>query len=470
MTIIFDIGRTHKKFILFDQEYKVVEEKIFTFPDIKDEDGDDCEDLNTIVNWMKECTSELLNNNRDIRAINFSAHGASLVHINKEGYPATPLYDYIKPVDAAIHKKFYALFGGETAFSLATGSPALNMINSGFQLFWLKKSKPGLLKKIQTSLHLPQYANFIFTGKKHADITSIGCHTGLWNFTKGEYHSWIKQQGISNLLPAPEDPDVFDEIQLGQKTLFVGIGLHDSSAALLPFIYTAKKPFVLLSTGTWNITLNPFFEDELSEKHYQRDCLYYLLTTNKKVAASRLFLGSEFQYQIKRLSQKFGKPTNYHNDISPDADLFKKVLDNQSANTFFYPLTMRGTGPFPDSVPKENNLDYFSTFEEAYHKLMLDLTYLQKISIELVCGNIKNLYITGGFARNNIFMELLQSFLPEWQIVIAENSRASALGAAVAIHRSWSKEPLPQTISPIIPFKFGIKLDLSVYKYLLKSR
>ena len=29
-----------------------------------------------------------------------------------------------------------------------------------------------------------------------SDITSIGCHTNLWDFQKNKYHYWVKQEGI----------------------------------------------------------------------------------------------------------------------------------------------------------------------------------------------------------------------------------------------------------------------------------
>jgi hypothetical protein len=61
-------------------------------------------------------------------------------------------------------------------------------------------------------------------------------------------------------------------------------------------------------------------------------------------------------------------------------------------------------------------------------------------------------------------MELLHAFLPGWEIFIAENKRASALGAAVAMHDVWQSKPLTGEVSPIIPFKPTLSLDVSSYK------
>ena len=50
----------------------------------------------------------------------------------------------------------------------------------------------------------------------------------------------------------------------GGRRIRVGIGIHDSSAALLSYIRCDRKPFVLVSTGTWSIALNPFNEQLLT--------------------------------------------------------------------------------------------------------------------------------------------------------------------------------------------------------------
>lgn len=463
---VFDIGRTHKKFLLFNEQYQVVDETSVAWPDIADEDGYPCENMPEIAVWMRSRISEALAKQTDIRAISFSAHGASLVHLDAAGKQATPMFDYMKPLSEEITSGFYALFGGRRAFSQATGSPVLDMLNSGIQLYWLRHFHPELFEKLDTSLHLPQYGNYLFSGKKHADITSIGCHTGLWDFAKGTYHGWVKAEGVANLLPPPEPVSAYDLVRFGDKEIPTGIGLHDSSAALLPFVYTAEKPFLLLSSGTWNITLHPFFKGALGEEDYKKDCLYYLLDQDRKVAASRLFLGHEYQHQVKKMETYFHKKSGYYLEVEPDTGLFIQALQDQAPDRVFYPETMAGTGPFPHLKGTPVDLSKFSGFEEAYHKLMLDLTYMQKVSVELLSSHspVDRLYISGGFVQSHVFMELLHAFLPGWELFIAENKRASALGAAVAMHDVWQPEPLTQDVSPIVPFKPKLSLDLSSYR------
>src|SRR5699024_2720293 len=130
----------------------------------------------------------------------------------------------------------------------------------------------------------------------------------------------------------------------------------------------------------------------------------------------------------------------------------------------FYPEKMQGTGPFPCLKGKQPNLFQFDSFEEAYLKLMLDLTFLQTKSIKMVCGDIKRLYISGGFIKNKVFMEILQAFLPDWQIFIAENKRATALGAALSMHEVVYDTPPPKSVTSVVPFEKKLSLQLDKYE------
>src|SRR5947207_16018084 len=88
---IFDIGKTNKKFFLLDNEYTTVLEHNVQFEEISDEDGDACDDVNLLSKWVVETLTEILQNKKFfVKAINFSAYGASLVYIDDNGKVLTP--------------------------------------------------------------------------------------------------------------------------------------------------------------------------------------------------------------------------------------------------------------------------------------------------------------------------------------------------------------------------------------------
>ena len=60
VTAIFDIGKTNKKFFLFDKDYQEVYREYTTFETIVDEDGYPTEDLKSLQNWLKNVFDRIL--------------------------------------------------------------------------------------------------------------------------------------------------------------------------------------------------------------------------------------------------------------------------------------------------------------------------------------------------------------------------------------------------------------------------
>ena len=158
MIAIFDIGKTNKKCFVFDEDYQIVFEKSEQLPETTDEDGDPCEDVNLLTQWVLEAWQEVLNDKRfDILAVNFTTYGASFVYVGDDGKTVLPLYNYLKPFPENLKKQFFEKYGGEEKMALETASPVLGSLNSGLQLYRLKHQKPADFQKIKYALHLPQY-------------------------------------------------------------------------------------------------------------------------------------------------------------------------------------------------------------------------------------------------------------------------------------------------------------------------
>jgi L-fuculokinase len=188
---VFDIGKTNKKLFLIDEQYRIVAEHSENFATVKDEDGEECEDLGVMTEWVRESLAKVMASREGefkVRAVNFSAYGASLVHIGADGRPVAPLYNYLKAYPQALRRNFYDRYGGEVVLSRLTASPVLGSLNSGMQLYRIKYERPELFGRIRRSLHLPQYLSYLATGREVSEMTSIGCHTNLWNFAKQDYH------------------------------------------------------------------------------------------------------------------------------------------------------------------------------------------------------------------------------------------------------------------------------------------
>jgi sugar (pentulose or hexulose) kinase len=383
--LIFDIGKTNKKTLLFDEQYQLVFEQEIQFQEILDEQGDPCEDVIALTNWVKESIQILKSDARFvIKAIHYSTYGASFVYLNENGEVIAPLYNYLKPYKESTRALFEKKYGSIKNICLETASPDLGNLNSGLQIFRLKVEQPDLFSKIKWALHLPQYIHCLLTGSLAADITSIGCHTFLWDFTKQQYHNWVIQEGIDKLFP----------------TIKQNVGLHDSSAALIPYFSAFESPFILLSTGTWCISMNPFNHTPLTAQELQEDALCYLSYQGKPVKAARLFAGKFHEIEVKKLH---------------DLGLSK------------------------------------SDFEKAYAILMEKIVRDQVYSTNLILKgtSVKRIFVDGGFSKNEHYMNGLAKAYPEIEVYAATIAQASAIGAALSIHEKWNSQPKPNSLLAI---------------------
>jgi sugar (pentulose or hexulose) kinase len=426
---VFDIGKTNKKLFLFDPAYHVVLERSAIIPEIKDEDGDPCEDLEGLRRFVIGTLQEIATiGDFSIQAINISAYGASLVYIDDRGKVLTPLYNYLKEYPSGLSNLLYQRYGGVQQFSLTTASPALGSLNAGLQFFRLRLEQPDVFEKALYALHLPQYLSFLLSGKACSDITSIGCHTGLWDFNLKAYHPWVDAEGLGDrLAPIENGASVFPG--LPPYDFPVGIGLHDSSAALIPYLALFKEPFVLISTGTWCITLNPFNHTSLTAEELTQDCLCYMTYDGDPVKASRLFAGYEHGKQVNRIAAHFSTQEEKYKGLRFDPSMLERLQSEVSDLTTF----------------SHRDLNTFGSDEEAYHQLMLDLVNAQVVATNLVLipGTVNKLFVDGGFSKNDLYMNLLARAYPTLEVYASSVAQASALGAALALHQVWNQGPVP---------------------------
>lgn len=96
-----------------------------------------------------------------------------------------------------------------------TFSPRLAMgLNVGAQLHYQKSAFPEEFAKVATILTYAQYWTARLTGVAANELTSLGCHTDLWNPKAGRYSSLVDRLAIRDLMllqifaawPAPASP------------------------------------------------------------------------------------------------------------------------------------------------------------------------------------------------------------------------------------------------------------------------
>ena len=376
------------------------------------------------------------------------------MYLSKQLQPFTPLYNYLKPFPDFLQKQFYEKYGGKEEFSFRTASPVLGSLNSGMQLYQIKHLHPRVFSLIKIALHLPQYLSYLITSRLFSDITSVGCHTILWDFSRNNYHRWVQDEGLFEKLAPLESCDEVFPVSLSGNNYSVGIGLHDSSAALIPYLINFHEPFVLISTGTWCISLNPFNHSPLTKAELQNDCLCYMSYEGKPVKASILFAGYEHEKQVERIFKHFDQSQEKYLTIDFNPRIIQGLKNKNEEQNKFLENSLN---------PKEflfakRELSAFENDNEAYHQLIFDIIKQQKKSTQLVveATGVKRIFVYGGFSNNSIYMNLLAAAFPEIEVFAASMPQATALGAALCMHDSWNKNELPNDIIQLKYFSSGI--------------
>jgi sugar (pentulose or hexulose) kinase len=235
---------------------------------------------------------------------------------------------------------------------------------------------------------------------------------------------------------------------LNGRPVLSGVGLHDSSAALIPYLSNFSEPFVLISTGTWCITLNPFNQSRLLAEELKQDCLSYMEYRARPVKASRLFAGYEHEQQVKKLAEHFNVGEGYYKTVAFNAELVTK-LSSKAAT----PQSGNAQPMLQQSAFGKRSLAGFASYEEAYHQLMMDIMEQQIVSTNLVLNReVKKIFVDGGFSRNPVYMQLLAIAYPQVEVYAASIAQASAIGAAMAVHAYWNKQPVPLDLIELVRY------------------
>lgn len=441
VTLIFDIGKTNKKLFLFDEDHSEISHEYVRFDEVPDEDGFPSEDLPSLVKWVKDSAERILQNpDYNVKSINFSTYGASFVHLDEKGELVTPFINYLKPYPEDLLRDFFLKYGPEKEFAIKTASPSMAMLNSGLQLYYLKYRKPKAFSRLHKSLHFPQYLSYLFTGQMTTDYTSLGCHTGLWDFEQHKYADWLENEDLVKFLTPIESSTKFHTVKMNGKFIHAGIGVHDSSSALIPYINAVEDTFVLMSTGTWSVCLNLFNDKSITPEELSADCFNFLSARGVAVKASRLFLGKHLSDQIHLISDHFNIDYQTYKSVAWNP-LFKSKRANREK--LFFDHTLVGAERFGFSNNLQPDFGVFKNFEDAYYHLIDELTDLQIASLQLAIGesSIKRIFIDGGFSSNEVFVGMLATKLPNYKIYSTSFALGTALGAALLVnYRTISKK------------------------------
>ncbi|MEM3715760.1 MAG: FGGY family carbohydrate kinase [Candidatus Bathyarchaeia archaeon] len=428
----FDIGKSNKKFIVFSENLKPIYSESTRIDEVKI-GGFLCDDVESIVSWMRD---RLLNaaKNWRIEALSVATFGATIANLSK-GALKLPVISYNQEIDKSIREKFYSEFGSPLELYLATGTPPYGqLLNAGIQIYWIRERFKEIFSEIDEILFLPQYLTYMLSGFKASEITSIGCHTYLYDIRKGKWSSVA--EGLMFNVRSPKMTDVWaslGETYINGQKISVSPGIHDSNACLLPYLIRGRD-FLLASTGTWCVFMYPGEKFSPKSDDLYKDILYYIDPYGRPVRSSRFKGGFEYDYYTAIIRERFS--TNLDN-IGFDKHVLNDILVRRE--DFIAPGLVEGSGQFQRSKARIIGNSFNRSAKEAYHLLNLYLAIESYVAINLIAERKKvDIVVQGGFAKNNVYLSILSALFPENRVLKATFPEATGLGAAICAKCSYS--------------------------------
>ncbi|TPI15705.1 carbohydrate kinase [Mesorhizobium sp. B4-1-3] len=357
-----------------------------------------------------------LNRERRVDAISITTHGATGALVDVAGELVLPVLDYEFDGPDLLAADYDAV---RPPFA-ETGTPRLPIgLNLGSQFFWQQKRFPEEFAKAAAMLMYPQYWALRLTGIAANEVTSLGCHTDLWNPWMSDYSSLVDRMGWRRLMapmrPArdrlgPILPELARRTGLDPQTP-VFCGLHDSNASLLPHLLSDRPPFSVVSTGTWVVSMA--VGGRKMELDPARDTLVNVNALGDPVPSARFMGGREFSLLTDGQPQEWG-----------EADV-ATVLARQ---VLLLPSTQQGSGPFPYRDAQWVNAGDL-TSGQRFAVLSFYLALMAATCLELIGGNGPTT-VEGPFARNPLFIRMLAA-ATERPVVASETSTGTSIGAAL---------------------------------------
>ncbi|MTV36215.1 FGGY-family carbohydrate kinase [Duganella radicis] len=423
-TIILDIGKTNAKLVLLDDAGAVLAEQ--RSPNTIVREGlYPHHDTERIWEWMLEGMRAFARQ-AQVSAIVPVTHGATAALVDDEGLVLPVLdYEYALPVSQQAH---YAV---ERPPYSATHSPMLPAgLNLGRQLVWQSQAFPKQFRRARHILMYPQYWAWRLCGVAASEVTSLGCHTDLWQPARKQYSSLVERMGWNRLFPSLRPAWTPLHTIKPELALRTGLpagcriicGIHDSNASLLRHLTATPQPAVL-STGTWVIAAAPGMPlDGLRE---QSDMLANSNAFGEAVPCMRFMGGREFA----ELAGSDAEPCGI-------ADL--QTLIGQA--TMALPSFAGASGPFAARTgsidgPLPANSKQRYALATLYCVLMSDYC-LDALGVNADGADIA---IEGSFTGNQWFGPLLAALRPQQTVYNTDDSSGTACGGWMLHH--WGRSP-----------------------------
>jgi L-fuculokinase len=362
-----------------------------------------------------------------ITAIVPVTHGATAALVDDKGLVLpVPDYEYTLPGGGAHYDAVRPAFASTLSPALPAG------LNLGRQLHWLATAYPEQFARTRHILMYPQFWAWLLSGVAASEVTSLGCHTDLWEPGRRQYSALVEKMDWRGQFPAMRRAwDILGTIKpaLARQTgvpeeCVIVCGIHDSNASLLRHLPAADAsetgPRTVLSTGTWVIAAA--LGQPLEGLKEEADMLANVNALGDPVACMRFMGGREF-------AELAGESPV----ACSQADIARVIEQGTVAIPAFAfggPFAAHAgaiTGPAP------------RTAGERYALATLYCALMSDYCLEQLGADTGPVIVEGSFTGNPHFAPLLAALRPGRQVQVSSDTSGTTCGGWML--RYWGRMP-----------------------------
>lgn len=430
-----DIGASSGRHILgYIEDSKIKLEEIYRFENgIKKVDEEYCWDIKHVFNEIKNGMKKCIELNKIPKSMGIDTWGVDFVLLDENDDVLGNTVSYRDRRTEGMIDELSKVISKDKLY-FHTGIQ-FNRINTIYQLFALKRSKPELLEKSKTFLMIPDYLNFLLTGKKVNEYTDASTSQLINSFDKTWDKEILRELGIPSeifqeiSMPKTKLGGLREELksELGFDVEVILPATHDTGSAFISSVCNDEDS-VYLSSGTWSLigveNRFPICVPQSMEYNFTNEGgIDYRFRFLKNIMG--LWIIQEVkrnfnnEYSFSELVDEARKASYLESIIDVDNDRFLNP-DNMVCEIQNY--CKENKLIVPESVG-EIAFCAFNSLAHSYKKAVDDLEVIFE-------KEFKRINIFGGGCQNNLLNELVANVTGKE--VLAGPIEATAIGNIVA--------------------------------------
>lgn len=439
-----DIGTTSTKAILYTKQGEVVTSHTINYPLhtpnplIAEQNPDEIVDA--VLGTIREAIRKSDMSTNQLKFISFSSAMHSLIAVDKDGELLTNSITWADTRSAEYAKEINEQHNGHEIY-LRTGTP-VHAMSPLAKLVWLKAEKPAIFEKTTKFISIKEYVFYKFFGRFLIDY-SIASATGLFNLQSLDWDAealqlaGITRQQLSEIVPTTYQltgvkKEYESYMGIDPNIPFI-IGASDGVLSNLGV--NAIEPGVVAVTIGTSGAIRTVYNQPKTDPKGRIFC--YALTENHWVIGGPVNNGG---IVLRWLRDEFAAAeVETANRLGIDAyDVLTKIasgVNPGSDGLIFHPYMTGERAPLWNANARGSFFG-LSIHHKKQHMIRAVLEgtiynlYTVLLALEELTGEPKRIQATGGFARSEMWRQLMADIFDK-PVIVPESYESSCLGAVV---------------------------------------